>query len=107
MRRALIATLSLLMACQPQAGDQSDPLGDAPTPEQIAQCYEDQGEIVPGGHLPWACQLPHMDGGKPCSDGADCEGLCLAEGGVCSVVSPIFGCYPILEDGQEVTICVD
>ncbi len=100
-------TLALLLSsCVPEEAG-VEPIGDVPTRTQIEECHAEGGEIVPGGLLPWACEIPLMDGGKSCSTGSDCEGLCMAETAQCSAVTPIFGCYPILEGGEEVTICVD
>ena len=53
------------------------------------------------------CNMPANDAGETCSDSSECDGLCLADGGVCSVKTTNFGCIPILENGKEVTICID
>ena len=55
------------------------------------------------------CDMPATDAGIACTDSNDCEGLCFSENGTgtCSPTTINFGCIPILEDGEEVTICID
>jgi hypothetical protein len=54
------------------------------------------------------CVKQTRDGGKQCSKGTQCEGLCLARSGTCAPVTPLFGCHDILEDdGRRVTLCID
>jgi hypothetical protein len=57
------------------------------------------------------CDLPTSDAGQPCTDSTQCEGMCLAgdtaEVGACSPTTLNFGCFPIMEGGQQLTICVD
>lgn len=62
------------------------------------------------------CVLPTPDGGKACTDNAQCEGVCMApEGatdgaratGTCSVDNDVFGCRQHVSQGTVVAICVD
>lgn len=68
------------------------------------------------GH--WACVMPYTDAGRPCTDGAQCQGDCRATGpvgrpgeaatGVCQADTSPFGCFTRVENGRSAgTLCVD
>lgn len=89
------------------------------------------------GMIGVGCNLPTSDGGMPCGDTNECEGLCLPADprimmddglghqvpdqdylqeanqsdipieGVCSAFESQFGCIIIIEDGSYVEICID
>lgn len=106
-------TLSLLAACAPAA----------PTPAPTAQsadasCAARGGSMQPVGRLQRStCVVPYADAGKTCSDKADCQGACIAEGnaesqgattGQCQKTNVQFGCYAKIVGGKSTgTICVD
>jgi hypothetical protein len=78
------------------------------SPEQI-QCERRGGTWARAGRSEArTCVKQTRDGGKQCSRGTQCEGLCLARSGSCAPVTPLFGCNEILEDdGRRVTLCID
>lgn len=54
----------------------------------------------------YTCLRHHEDGGKPCTDGDDCLGDCIADYDashpptlMCTSTNPYFGCYAVVEDG--------
>jgi hypothetical protein len=111
---ASLLLLLLLTACSTQA-DRTLP-GSAPVATE-AECLQRGGQWRQLGRLQVKqCLLPTADAGKPCTDGGQCEGLCLAPegtidgsavGGSCSVDTNRFGCRQILRDGSAITMCVD
>jgi putative hemolysin len=104
--------LSLLAACAP-----------APAPQPTAQsadasCAARGGSMQPVGRLQRpTCVVPYADAGKICSDKADCQGACIAEGnleaqgattGQCQKTNVQFGCYAKIVGGKATgAICVD
>ena len=105
--------LSLLAACAPAA--------QAPAPaaqSADASCAARGGSMQPVGRLQRpTCVVPYADAGKACSDKADCQGACIAEGnsesqgavnGQCQKTNVQFGCYAKIVNGKATgTICVD
>jgi hypothetical protein len=56
------------------------------------------------------CVVPYADAGKTCSDKADCQGACIAEGnleaqgattGQCQKTNVQFGCYAKIVGGKS------
>lgn len=114
---SLLATaslaLSLLAACAPAS----------PGPTQTAQteaatCATRGGTMQPVGRMQRStCVVPFADAGKSCSDKADCQGACIADGnaesqaavsGQCQKTNVQFGCYAKIVGGKSTgTICVD
>jgi putative hemolysin len=106
-------TLSLLAACAPAS----------PGPTQTAQseaatCATRGGSMQPVGRMQRpTCVVPFADAGKTCSDKADCQGACIADGnaesqaattGQCQKTNVQFGCYAKIVGGKSTgTICVD
>ena len=106
-------TLSLLAACAPAA----------PGPTQTAQseeatCATRGGSMQPVGRMQRpTCVVPYADAGKTCSDKADCQGACIAEGnleaqgattGQCQKTTVQFGCFAKIENGKATgAICID
>ena len=79
-------------------------VGAAPAPQDKAACTAQGGtwtEKGGRGH-PAGCRLPTKDGGKACTDSAQCEGACVR--GACSDHTPVTGCG-IMENGK--TVCRD
>jgi hypothetical protein len=85
---------------------------------QAAQCLRQGGRWEVLGFSGPGCNLPTSDGGKPCSDSRECEGLCLADHeeinangvdlpGSCSDWQSTFGCQEVIENGKVVEICID
>ena len=105
--------LSLLAACAPAS----------PGPTQTAQsetatCAARGGAMQPVGRMQrQTCVVPFSDAGKTCSDKADCQGACIADGnaesqaattGQCQKTNVQFGCYAKIVDGKATgAICVD
>ena len=105
--------------------------------DPAAQCLRQGGRWEILGFSGPGCNLPTTDGGIPCSDIRECEGLCMADSdeimmdngqgilvpdsgriaeinakgdelqGVCSNWQSNFGCHVVVEDGKYVEICVD
>jgi hypothetical protein len=105
--------------------------------DQAAQCLRQGGRWEVLGFSGPGCNLPTSDGGKPCSDNQECEGLCLADNeeimldngqgylvpdpdlieeinakgvelhGICSGWQSTFGCHVVVENGKYVEICID
>ena len=78
------------------------------SPEQI-QCERRDGTWARAGKsVARTCVKQTRDGGKECTKGTQCEGLCLARSGTCAPLAPLFGCNEIFEDdGRRVTLCID
>lgn len=102
--------LASLAACQ-----SDDPFGrtNSEIAKEKAACEGEGGEWGPGG-LAGAvqCFYFHPDAGKECARSTDCKGACIgddgAPGGTCASVSPLFGCFPFIDEtGQRAEICVD
>jgi hypothetical protein len=119
------------------SGSEFPPGFPTPDPEQFQDCLDQGGQWEVLGFSGPGCNLPTEDGGKACSDWADCESLCLADddtlynedasgflqpdhevieqrnaeddqlSGVCSAWQNNFGCNVILENGKYVVICID
>lgn len=114
---SLLATaglaLSLMAACAPAA--------PAPAPaaqSADASCAARGGTMRPVGRLQrQTCVVPYADAGKTCSDKADCQGACIAEGnleaqgattGQCQKTNVQFGCYAKIVGGKSTgAICID
>jgi len=54
-----------------------------------------------------ACNPDAADAGKTCQASSDCEGVCLADGQICSPQAPFYGCHDVYENGVIATLCVD
>lgn len=110
MKKALIIVALLLAACKPDAQT-----ADAPAADRIAEmermaqeCAAQGGTTTIGGHGQPVCEVKTKDAGKSCKSSADCEGMCLAQGGgTCAPSNPYFGCFETLENGVKATLCVD
>lgn len=78
------------------------------SPEQL-RCESKDGTWARAGKsVARTCVKQTRDGGKQCSKGTQCEGLCLARSGTCAPFAPLFGCNEIFEDdGRRVTLCID
>lgn len=98
----LVGVVALLSSCKTQAP--GDPAGSTPAEER--ECLAAGGHAT-RGLVGLICSMPTGDGGKACNNFYDCEGQCLADGRVCSSVTPMLGCFSTYEDGETVEICVD
>ncbi|MCR8723667.1 hypothetical protein [Frigidibacter sp. ROC022] len=111
----LILPLLLVLAlngCETKAPEDDGLLGGPVPADAAAQkeaCEKSGGRWGRGGLGDFnVCYRNTRDGGKSCSAGSDCEGLCLARSRTCAPVIPLFGCQDILGDnGQPGTICID
>lgn len=73
-------------------------------------CFEKGGKYEKKGMAQiYICNIPTTDSGKSCTSSKECEGLCLVKSGEgkCSPWTDYDGCNPIMEEGKEVTICID
>lgn len=116
---------------------QATPGSEDPDSTQVQDCLDQGGQWEVLGLSGPGCNLPTKDGGKTCSDWADCESLCLADddtlyhedatgfiqpdhdvleqrnaeydqlSGICSAWQSNFGCHVVLENGKYVVICID
>ena len=88
------------------------------TPQETQQCSARGGTIQPICRLgKLSCVVPYRDGGKPCSDKADCTGKCLYEGptpapanatGKCQLSNDPCGCKaPIRHGHVQAPVCLD
>ena len=98
-------------AATPVTGPATPPPASQPVASE-EECLALGGTWGPQGMLQLdMCDLPASDAGQPCTDSTQCEGMCLAgdtlEVGACSPTTLNFGCFPIMEGGQQMTICVD
>ena len=83
------------------------------------QCRAEAGTIRGVGMFGTpACVKPYADGGRPCSDGSECTGLCKApessivgsrSTGTCQKdTHDFYGCYDKIETGTVVAgVCFD
>lgn len=107
--RRLILGLGLLVlaGCTSEAPDAAGliPLSAS----ERADCVAAGGKVDRGGLFNREiCFRPEPDAGKSCRKEDDCNGFCMADSGTCSVISPQFGCFDILnEDGARIGLCLD
>lgn len=119
--RVLIAAMAALTfgACAPQ------PTPPADTPAAIrslsaSECEARGGAMTPVGRMQTLqCVIAYTDAGKPCTDGAQCQGDCRTEPtvtvregqsvtGQCQANSNRFGCFTTIRNGKaEATLCID
>lgn len=110
MTRLSLALLALLFVASCQETDPYAPI--VLTDAERAAC-EASGGVVGGGLAGESCLTRNPDAGQSCSRSTDCAGECVvtsadATGGMCSEVSPLFGCYTSLDEtGAPVSLCVD
>jgi Uncharacterized lipoprotein len=148
MKRLIIAAATLFVAaCQPMptTSDGAEPAPpvevdttDIPPPVRVPEtadagdCAARGGEMRRLGRMGREyCVVKYADAGKPCTDGAQCQGECRADAnlppppasgapapgptpvppaataGRCQADSDPFGCYTRIENGRGTTICVD
>jgi hypothetical protein len=134
LKFATLAGLAfVLAACAPAPAPQTPPTPPA-APRQVEPpkferrdgydaaaektCLAKSGSYQIGGLLGrFYCTIPFSDGGKPCTDKADCQGRCLAvpgqrmgEKGVgkCAPNDSVFGCNAPVDKGiVGPVLCVD
>lgn len=77
--------------------------------EARAACLRKGGNFVKAGPSgARACTFRTRDANKQCTNGRQCEGVCLARSRTCSPVKPLFGCNEVFTDnGRRATICID
>ncbi len=94
---------------------------DSPLPIDVEQaCQSIGGTMQPEGMSGcYRCTQHYSDGGKVCTDGSDCQGDCKGWiddervennkfTGECAYDDSIFGCYTIIEKGQQISgSCID
>lgn len=103
----------------PQVSEPSEPkIPGRLTQSEIADCVQSLGKIERAGFLgAERCTRPYSDGGKSCTDSAQCEGQCRAPSmnmtdqtvvGVCQMDDNPFGCHAQVRGGvAEPALCVD
>jgi len=102
----LFAGLLALSACQ----EDPDMMGMTRAEIRAAQkqCEESGGRYERAGMIGKACFHDTNDAGKSCKTGKDCEGVCFGDTHTCSAVTPMFGCFSMIDDNGEVSeICID
>ncbi len=102
----MFVSLATLSACQ------QDRMPDDPPAAQMrqekAECEAKGGSYERAGMFGHACILQTKDAGKSCNRESDCEGICLAKTRTCSAITPMFGCFSMLDDaGKTVELCID
>lgn len=127
IRAAILSCTLLLAACavtnEPPAPEQPGVPGLELSDADRRACEAQGGTVRRAGMLGGeTCIRPYADGGKACTDSAQCEGECRErEGlgapasdpqapvaGVCQADDNPFGCYSVIENGVVAYgICVD
>jgi len=81
----------------------------APVEEETEESCMAKGGSWEQRFVGFICNFPASDAGKPCTDGDQCEGMCLTDGtkGQCSEMQIVYGCISPLEDGQVTPMCID
>jgi hypothetical protein len=88
------------------------------TQSERADCETKGGRVERAGLLGWErCTRSFTDGGKICTDSAQCQGQCRAEAigaprekltGRCTANDNPFGCYATVQNGMSAgMLCVD
>ena len=109
---ALVFLLTVVTGCAPKETAKTD---SAPAQACVG------GFMAKRGLTPWpTCIIPFADGGKSCSDKADCKGQCLVKyegnlaigapaSGQCQAEEPAIGCYAQIRAGTVATgfVCTD
>jgi hypothetical protein len=117
----LAALVALALAsCAPIANAPAPATPSAPGDVAADDCAERGGRMQPVGRMQsLQCVIPYADGGRACSDGAQCaSGRCIDEapeasagdkvGGVCQRTNFQFHCFATVSGGRrQATICVD
>lgn len=103
MRKALLLIGVLFVAaCQTGSNEGTN----APTTAHTeASCQAEGGKLMNAKVGP-VCSMSASDAGQSCTSNSQCVGLCMANG-QCSDYESNFGCHDVLEDGKQVTICID
>jgi putative hemolysin len=110
---ATFAAMAFLSACAPSA--------PAPAPaaqSAEASCAARGGSMQPVGRLQRStCVVAYAEAGKSCTDKAQCQGACIAEGngesetavtGQCQKTNVQFGCFARIVNGKSTgTLCID
>lgn len=86
----------------------------------IEACTQQGGKLQQVGRAQtWQCILQFTDAGKPCTDGSQCQGNCMAKPdedvratasaiGICAANSDRFGCQSTITNGVASPVrCVD
>ncbi|MBX3477925.1 MAG: hypothetical protein KF910_09965 [Brevundimonas sp.] len=116
MRAWGLALLLGVAACAPVAEESAG----ATQTLTADECATRGGQMRPVGRMQSVrCVLRYADAGKPCTDGAQCQGDCRVEGdaapregqqvqGRCQVENVRFGCFTTIENGRaQATLCID
>lgn len=112
LKALALAAALMLAACAP-----TTPAAPVETNPAVASCTQQGGKMQQVGRAQtWRCILSYADAAKPCSDGSQCQGDCLAiDGeakspavGQCAADSNTFGCRARITGGvAEPMRCVD
>jgi putative hemolysin len=110
-------------AAEPSLPSSAREVIEAAAKRSEAKCKARGGTLQRSGmQNSLGCIVRFADGGKPCTDSAQCRGECLATGpsrnpfwpwdkpvrGVCAVDDNIFGCKGVIRGGKVMEyICVD
>jgi predicted small secreted protein len=109
----MLAAAMVLAGCNPATS--TGPLVQTPA-DPVAQCAAQGGELRGVCRRQTRqCVVPYPDAGRPCTDGDQCAGDCLAPdgepghtAGVCQADNDPCGCRFTIEDGRPAQgVCVD
>lgn len=103
MKKAILFTTVLFVAACQADTDGSTTISNNAHSE--ASCQAEGGTLMNAKVGP-ICSMPASDAGQSCTSSSQCVGLCMASG-QCSEYESNFGCQDVLEDGAQVTICID
>ena len=108
----LILALAACNALPPLIVTPQPTAGPVVPPNNEQDCLDQGGTWGPQGRAQMdLCDLPAIDAGKSCTDSSQCQGLCFASGtpstGTCSPRTLNFGCHDVMEDGIQMSICID
>lgn len=103
MKQAILLTSFLFVAACQADPDSNTTISNSAATE--ASCQAEGGKLMNAKVGP-ICSMPASDAGQSCTSSSQCVGLCMASG-QCSEYESNFGCQDVLEDGVQVTICID
>ena len=108
----LILPLTACNALPPLIVTSQPTAGPVVPPNNEQDCLDQGGTWGPQGLAQMdMCDLPATDAGKSCTNSSQCQGLCLANDtpstGTCSPRTLNFGCHDVMEDGIQMSICID
>ena len=108
---AALLVLGLLVACDEDSPDASEPESIFPTNvnaerETCERSGGRWGEVANG--IAFVCYRTQPDANQTCETSRDCAGMCLARSRSCSPIKPFYGCHEVISDsGLLQTVCLE